>query len=277
MPAYIRILTPDGNLYPVEYTAENLAEAAQHEPSDGVYTVTNTTHATQVLKLDDHLNRLEDSARRADIPLRLDRAILRNALRACILDYGVGDVRWRVTAGKAQPQNLILTLEKFTPAAPQIYADGVRVITAPDSARHNAAAKTTLWMTQRQALVNAMPAGVYDTILQDSEGNLLEGLAANFYAVKDGALWTADENVLPGISRLIVFEVAPSVLPLIRQPVNVRDIPALSEAFITSASRGIVPVVEIDGHTLGDGLPGETTKRLREAYQAWVQAHLEEI
>ena len=95
--------------------------------------------------------------------------------------------------------------------------------------------------------------------------------------MKDGALWTADENVLPGISRLIVLEVAPSVLPVIRQPVNVKDIPALSEAFITSASRGIVPVVEIDGHALGDGIPGEKTRRLREAYQAWVQAHLEEI
>jgi len=277
MPTYIRLLSPDRTLSPVEYTAENLADAARYEPQDGVYTVTNTFNTTQILKMDDHLNRLEDSARRAEIPLTLDRASLRKALRNSILDYGVGDVRFRVTVGKAQPHSLIITLEKFTPTAPEIYAKGVRVITAPDSARHNAAAKTTLWMTQRQALVDAMPAGIYDTILQDADGNLLEGLAANFYAVKEGRIWTAVDNVLPGISRLIVFEVAPSVLPLVRQPVTAKDIPALSEAFITSASRGIIPVVEIDGHTLGDGVPGEITKRLREAYQAWVEAHLEEI
>lgn len=277
MPAYIRLLTPDGSLHPVDYTAENLAEAAKYEPTNGVYTITNTYNTTQVLKMDDHLNRLEDSARRADIPLTIDRPTLRNALRTCILDYGVGDVRWRVTVGKDQPQNLLITLEKFTPTPAHLYENGVRVITAPNSARHNAAAKTTGWMTQREGLSKAMPAGIYDTILQDADGNLLEGLAANFYAIKNGQLWTADENVLPGISRLIVFEVAPSVLPLVRQPVNIADIPTLSEAFITSASRGIVPVVEIDGHTLGDGKPAPLTRNLREAYLAWVQTHLEEI
>lgn len=277
MSAYIRLLTPDGVLHSVAYTAENLADAAKHEPADGVYTITNTYNTTQVLKMDDHLNRLEDSAHRADIPLTLDRSMLRKALRDCILDYSVGDVRWRVTVGKAQPQNLLITLEKFTPPAQSLYENGVRVITAPNSARHNAAAKTTGWMTQREGLVKAMPNGIYDTILQDADGNLLEGLAANFYAVKDGQLWTADEQVLPGISRLIVFEVAPSILPLVRQPVNVVDIPALSEAFITSASRGIVPVVEIDGHPLGDGKPAPFTRKLREAYLAWVQTHLEDI
>lgn len=277
MPAYIRTLTPDGALHPVEYSADTLAEAAPYEPKDGVYTITNTYHTTQVLKMDDHLDRLEDSARRADIALALDRPALRRALRACILAYGVGDVRWRVTVGKADPSRLILTLEPFKPTPAHVYETGVRVITAPDSARHNAAAKTTLWMTEREALAKAMPAGVYDTILCDADGHLLEGLAANFYAVKDGQLWTADENVLPGISRRIVFEVAPAVLPIVRQPVNRRDIPTLAEAFITSASRGIVPVVEIDGHTLGDGTPAPYTRQLRAAYLAWVQQHLEEL
>lgn len=278
MPAYIRVLSPDRMLHEVTYTAENLADAAKHEPKDGVYTITNTYNTTQVLKMDDHLNRLEDSARRAEIPLSLDRASLRKALRDSILEYGVGDVRWRVTVGKEQPQNLIITLEKFTPLATEIYEKGVRVVTAPpDSARQNAAAKTTGWMTEREAIVKAMPAGIYDTILQDAQGNLLEGLAANFYAIKDDRLWTAGDNVLPGISRLIVFEVAPSVLPLARQAVNVSDISSLSEAFITSASRGIVPIVEIDGHPLSGGKPGDYTRKLREAYQNWVQSHLEEI
>lgn len=277
MTAYIRTLTPDGVLHPVEYTAADLADAARHEPADGVYTVTNTYYATQVLKMDDHLDRLEDSARRAGIDLTLDRAMLRAALRACILDYGVGDVRWRVTVGKADPTVFIITLESFKPTAPEVYAAGVRVITAPDSARHNAAAKTTAWMTERGALVKAMPAGIYDTILLDADGNMLEGLAANFYAVKDGALWTADDGVLPGISRRIVLEVAPPILPVRLEPVNVRDLSALAEAFITSASRGIVPIVAIDGHTLGDGTPGAYTRQLRAAYLDWVQTHMEEL
>lgn len=277
MSAYIRLLTPDGGLHPVTYTAENLNDAARYEPTDGVYTITNTYNTTQVLRMDDHLNRLEDSAHRADIPLTLDRPALRRALRACILDYGVGDVRWRVTVGKDQPENILITLEKFSPAAPSIYERGVRVITAPNSARHNPAAKTTAWMTEREALAKAMPVGIYDTILQDADGYLLEGLGANFYAIKDGMLWTAEANVLPGISRLVVLEVAPPILPVMRQAIHSQDIPTLSEAFITSASRGIVPVIEIDGHILGDGTPGRQTLQLRAAYLTWVQNHLEEI
>jgi branched-chain amino acid aminotransferase len=277
MPAYIRRLTPDGVLHPVGYSAESLNDAARFEPTDGVYTITNTYHVTQVLRMDDHLTRLEDSARRAGIPLRLDRQALRRALRACILDYGVGDVRWRVTVGRDAPQDVLITLEPFSPPPAQVYTDGVRVVSAPDSARHNPAAKTTEWMTARQALAQAMPAGVYDTLLTDADGHLLEGLAANFYAIKDGVLWTAQDGVLPGISRMIVLEVAPSVLPVKLEAVTVTDVPALQEAFITSASRGIVPVVEIDGQRLGDGRPGPLTGQLRSAYQAWVSTHLEEI
>lgn len=276
MSAYIRILQPDGSLQPAGYSAVSLADAARSEPADGVYTVTNTYNTTQVLKMSAHLDRLEDSARRAGIALSYDRAFLRRALRRCILDYGVGDVRFRVTVGKAQPDQLIMTLEPFTPIDPTLVERGVRVVTAKDVARENAAAKTTDWMHRRDALTP--PLGIYDAILLGRDGAMLEGLAANFYAVKDGTLYTAPADVvLPGISRLIVLEVAPAVLPVRVEAANIADLPSLAEAFITSASRGIVPVVEIDGHVLGDGTPGPLTRRLRAAYQDWVAANLEEI
>jgi branched-subunit amino acid aminotransferase/4-amino-4-deoxychorismate lyase len=57
----------------------------------------------------------------------------------------------------------------------------------------------------------------------------------------------------------------------------VRDLARLSEAFITSSSRGIVPVVEIDGITIGAGVPGAYTRKLGEVYQAWVAQHLEPL
>lgn len=276
MPAYIQLLTPDG-LQPVDYSADSLAEAAKYEPDDGIYTVTNTYHTTRVLKIDAHLDRMEDSARRADIPLKLDRARLRGVLRQMILEAHYGDVRFRVTVPRENPENFILTLEPFKPLTPEFLAKGVRVVTAPDSARHNPAAKTTDWMHQRDHIAKSLAPGIYDAILLDHEGNLLEGLGANFYAIKGGTLYTAGEGVLYGIAQQIVFEIASGVLPLVKTPMNVRDIPTLGEAFITSSSRGIVPVVEIDGHTLGDGTPGPLTRKLLTAYQAWVNAHLEEL
>jgi len=276
MPALIRRLTEAG-LSPVDYQAGSLAEAAAHEPDDGVYTVTNTFETFKVLKFDAHLDRMEDSARRAGIALALDRPRLRAALRQLIAEAGYGDVRFRVTVGKSDPTAFILSVEPFKPLAESLIESGVRVVTAPGSARHNAAAKTTDWMHQREAIARALPPGVYDAILLDDAGNLLEGLAANFYAVRDGLLRTAGAGVLPGIAQQIVFEIAPAVLPVERTAVHIADLPTLSEAFITSSSRGIVPVVEIDGVRLGDGAPGPYTRALRDAYAAWVAAHLEAL
>ncbi len=276
MPAYIRLLTPVG-LQPAPYAADSLADAVRYEPADGVYTVTNTCHLTQVLKIDAHLDRMEDSARRAEIPLMLDRARLRAALRQMIQDAGFGDVRFRVTVPRQTPDHLILTLEPFVPPAPEVVHAGVRCITAPDSARQNAAAKTTGWMHRRKQFADAMPPGIYDTILQDQQGYLLEGLASNFYAVLGDELRTAGSGVLPGIAQQIVFEVAPELLSVRREAVHVSAIPRLQEAFITSSSRGIIPVVEIDAVRLGDGTPGERTRALQALYNAWVQRHLEEL
>lgn len=276
MPAFVRVLTPDG-LEAVEYEAESLADAARHEPTDGVYTVTNTYHRTQVLKLDAHLDRLEDSARRAGIALALDRPRLRAALRTMIEAAGYGDVRFRISVPRSTPERLILTMEPFRPPAVELIERGVRVITAADSARQDAATKSTQWMHERERLANAQPAGIYDTILLDGDGNLMEGLAANFYAVIGGVLRTAGEGVLPGIARQIVLEVAPGVVAVELVAPNLRDQPRMEEAFITSSSRGIIPVVEIDGQALGDGVPGAITRQLLGRYRAWVDAHLEEL
>jgi branched-chain amino acid aminotransferase len=277
MPCLVNVLMPDGTLTDVSYTGASLAETARYEPHDGVYTITNTYQTHKVLKLKAHLDRLEDSARRANIPLKLDRPALRSALRQMIDSAGWGDVRFRITVGAEAPDRLILSLEPFTPISQDLLAQGVRCITAPNSARHNPEAKTTDWMHQRTALQNAMPAGIYDTFLLDSEGYILEGLASNVYAIHDGILHTAEEGVLKGISRQVVLEVALPLLPISLTPVHVDDIPHLQEAFLSSSSRGIVPVVEIDGKPIGAGVVGERTKALRRAYDAWVQANLEEL
>jgi branched-chain amino acid aminotransferase len=272
----IRLLTPEG-LKRVDYHAESLADAARYEPHDGVYTITNTYHTFQVLKLDAHLDRLENSARLAGIPLELDRSRLRTALRQMITESNYGDVRFRVTVPKAPPGCLILSIEPFAPPAPEVYTAGVRCVTIADAARHNPAAKTTDWMQDRAAVEKTLPPGIYTGLLLSKTGDILEGISSNFYAILRGELCTAGTGVLPGIAQQIVFEIAPEILPLRRAAVNVIDIPRLEEAFITSSSRGIIPVIAIDGITIGSGKPGAKTLALRERYAAWVNAHLEEL
>jgi branched-chain amino acid aminotransferase len=272
----IRYLTSH-ELQAAHYSANSLVDAALHEPSDGVYTITNTFKQTQVLKLDAHLDRMEDSARRSGMALKLDRPRLRAALREMILASGYGDVRFRITAAPSLAEKLILSIEPFKPLAESIYTDGVKVITVKGAARHNPTAKTTDWMQDRQQFEKALPAGVFTGLLIGENDEILEGLSSNFYAILNDEIRTAGEGILAGIAQQIVFEVAPAVLPVRREAVTIADIPVLSEAFITSASRGIVPVVKIDWFTLGNGKPGERTRALREYYQAWVTTHLEEL
>lgn len=271
MAAYIRVLTPQG-LKSVDYTAESLADAATYEP-DGIYTVTNTYNRFQVLKFEAHLDRMEDSAHRAEIDLKLDRPTLKAALRQMITDADMGDVRFRVTVPRSKPDHAIITLEPFKPVPPEVREFGVAVITAPNSARHNPAAKTTGWMHERGNIT--LPEGVYDAILLDADGYMLEGLGANFYTIINGELRTAGQGVLPGIAQQIVFEIAPDILPVRRDAPHISELPDIQEAFITSSSRGIVPIHTIDNRTLGN--PGEKTRALISTYNAWVESHLETL
>lgn len=274
MPCLIMLLTANG-LQSVPYHAESLAEATQYEPHDGIYTVTNTYNTFQVLKLNAHLDRLEDSARRENISLKLNRQALRKALRQMISEANWGDVRFRITVSRDHPDQFILSIEPFKPPASEVYASGVRCITLPNSARRNAAAKTTGWMHDREHFI--LPDGIYTGLLLDEKGAILEGMTSNFYAIVGGELRTAGEGALPGIAQQIVFTVAPNILPMRKEAPNVSELTQFQEAFVTSSSRGIMPVVEIDGVKLGDGTPGAKTIALRAAYLEWVKANLEDL
>jgi branched-chain amino acid aminotransferase len=276
MPCWIRELTPAG-LQPVAYSAASLKEAALHEPSDGIYTTTSTFNTDQVFKFEAHLDRMEHSARFQNIPARLDRPRIRAALRDLIHEADVGSVRLRLTVPRAQPDHVIISIEPFEGYTPELYTAGVRCMTMPGRARSNPAAKTTDWMTQREPLREQLPPHIYEALLVDENGAVLEGFTSNFYAVLDGELRTAASGMLPGIAQQVVLTVAPSVLPVQQQAVRVAEIPRLSEAFITSSTRGIVPVVEIDGVGIGAGTPGNITQQLSAAYQAWVEANLEDL
>ena len=270
-----RRLTPQG-LAPVAYRASSLADATQHEP-DGIYTTASTQERFQVLKLSQHLARLYDSAEREGIAFTLPVERIREGLRQLIEEAGYENTRFRITVPYTNPNEPILSAEPFAGHPAALYEKGIRVVTAKNSARHNPGAKDTAWMRDRRHIESQLPDEVYTAILLDGDGNLLEGTSSNFYAVLGGKLHTAQEGVLAGIAQQIVLEVAPRVLPVVREPVNIADLPHLQEAFITSSSRGVMPVVQIDQQVLGDGTPGKHTQDIQQAYLAWMLENAESL
>ena len=219
------------------------------------------------------LDRFQHSANRSHSALIVNGC--GSAQRQMISDAKFGSVRFRVTIPRDQPTEIILTIEPFTPPAPALINAGVRCVTAPGLMRRNPSAKTTDWMTDRSNF--EIPSGIYEALLVADNGRVLEGFSSNFYGIKDNELRTAGEDVLPGIAQLIVFTVAPQLIVLRRDALHQSELSSLSEAFITSSSRGIIPVIEIDGEAVGDGAPGPRTMAIRRAYNHWVEAHLEEL
>jgi branched-chain amino acid aminotransferase len=268
------ILTPDG-VMPTPYDVDSLPEAVPYEPS-GVYTVARTFHGDRALLLDAHLDRLEESARLVNIPRKLDRARLRAALRDLLHEANYPDAKFRITIPRNQPECFYLALEPYQPVPQEVQERGANVITMP-MVRDNPIAKTTDWITTRRPAYDSLPPGVYEGILVNGSDRLLEGLSSNFYAVVDGALRTASDGVLAGITRRAILTVAPEVIPVKLETLYVDDLPQVSEAMLTSSGRGVVPITVINGQPVGDGAVGPVVAALRERYNAWTEAHAEPI
>lgn len=275
--------------------APGIAAWAVTHPAAGVYEADRTYPGPGILKFDEHLDRFEASARCEGFPLTVDRAGFRRVLRelgdralreiggfgsplpgnsphdsSLPADTSRGSVRFLVRAPQLRPGELEIVIEPFRPPAPELYESGVVCATMPGARRAHPEAKTSGWMSERQAF--ALPPGTYEGLLVSEADEILEGATSNFYAVLDGELRTAEADVLLGIARQIVVEVAPEILPLRREPIRRGDLPRVSEAFLTSSSRAVLPIRSIDGVLLG--ARGPWTDRIARAYDAWVNAHL---
>jgi branched-chain amino acid aminotransferase len=244
--------------------------------SEGVYTIARTFESTKALLLDSHLQRLEDSARLEGIPLSLDRAAVRAALRELITHAGHAESRFRITIPRTTPQRIELAIEALKPVPAAIREGGAKVATMKVH-RDNPLAKNTAWMQARQTAMAAMGSDIYEGLIVDEGGDILEGSSSNFYALMGGELWTAEQGVLHGIARQALLEVIQGWLPLRRSPPAYADIPHFQEAFLTSSGRGVVPIVAIDGQVIGEGRPGPVTRQAEARYEAWTAAQVEAI
>jgi branched-chain amino acid aminotransferase len=266
------------NLERLNIDANTLDEATL-KSAHGIYTVLRVYPDRRVLRLTRHWERMERSADLLDQPYRVGDEWLHTMLRRAIEAgerLGISGPRVRVTVPFDAPDTALFTLEPFTPPSEHLYETGVAVglVTAT---RESPRAKNSRFIEHRQQIEADKPSNCYEILLTTDEGVILEGLGSNFYAVLDGVLHTAEEGVLPGIARGVLLDVASDVLPVVRTPVTVNDLPRLSEAMLTSASRGVVPIVRIADQTIGDGVPGPVSRVLRQYYDALVARELEPL
>jgi branched-chain amino acid aminotransferase len=253
-------------------SAPSMAEASAILPHGAYTTLRTYGSGRRVLRLAQHLERLRAPGARGHGP-RLEESKVRAGLARALAAVGLAEARLRLTYAK---QRLFVALEALEPLPEALYREGVRCVSVPLK-RSAPKVKDTRFIPAAQAAYRDLPAGVHEGLMVAEDGSILEGLSSNFFAVREGILHTEDERVLPGITRGIVLELGRGLLPRATGAVRLDQIREVSEAFLTSVSRGVLPVVRIDAATVGDGRPGPVAAELGRRLDALVEREAEPL
>ncbi len=250
--------------------------------ADGVYEVTTVIDG-KLIDFDGHIRRLERSLGELDIANPMDRDQWLEVHRELVARNGLdlGMVYLQVTRGAPgdrdflfpDPETTPPTVVLFTQSNPALVDNpkarkGIKVITIDDIRWGRRDIKSVQLLYPSMGKMMAVKAGADDAwMVQD--GEVTEGTSNNAYIILGGRIVTRglSNDILHGITRAAVLRFAEEAqMPVEERSFTVDEAKAADEAFVTSASTFVMPVVAIDGVSLGDGTPGPLATRLREIY-----------
>ncbi|MBM7067937.1 D-amino-acid transaminase [Actibacterium sp. 188UL27-1] len=249
--------------------------------ADGVYEVTSVLDG-KLIDFDGHAKRLKRSLGELDMAEPISSEDLLGVHRELVRrnDLVHGMIYLQVTRGAATDRDFAYpskdtkpTLILFTQSKPSLannpMADtGMKVISIDDQRWGRRDIKTVQLLYPSMGKMMAKAAGCDDAWMVE-DGAVTEGTSNNAYIVKDGKIITRHlgTEILHGITRAAVLRFAREAqMQVEERSFTIAEAQEADEAFITSASTFVMPVVEIDGEPVGDGVPGSVAKRLREIY-----------
>ena len=252
--------------------------------ADGVYEVCEV-RGGRLVDERRHLERLVYSLGELKIPLPMSLRSLSVVLHETVRRNRVVDgiVYLQVTRGvarrdhafpspPAKPSVVVTARSLDRAAADKLAADGIAVITVPDNRWGRVDIKSVSLLPNVLARQTAKEAGTREAWFVDRDGFVTEGSASNAWIVtREGTVVTRPlgHDILRGITRTVLLEVLKAQgLTLEERRFKVDEAYAAREAFITSASQAVMPVVAIDGRPVGNGAPGLVATALRRHYHA---------
>jgi D-alanine transaminase len=251
-----------------------------YQLADGVYEVVGVRDG-RLIDEAPHLDRLDRSLRELRIAWPMQRATLSFVIRELMRRNRLRDglVYMQVTRGVARRDHAFPThptkpaLVLTTKNTKRIDADpgaGIAVKSQRDIRWERCDIKTVALLPNVLAKQAARESGAYEAWLIDGKGCITEGASTNAWIVTpEGQLMTrqTDNGILAGITRQTLKTLAGSLqLKFVERPFTLDEAKRATEAFITSATSFVTPVVKIDGQAVGDGKPGPMARRLREEY-----------
>lgn len=245
---------------------------------DSVYETVGTVRG-RLFALQEHLARLERSAELIGLRV-LPRAQIESAVAETVAAAGNPESRLRIVltrgVGKldldpaeSDDTQLVVIVTPLQPPSRLMYEDGVAVavvsVTRNSPRAIDPAIKSGNYLNSVLALGEARRRQAYEAILCSADGTIAEGASSNVFIVKDGEVRTPglEVGILAGITRAQVLELCRADgIPHREVRLSPDDLRAADEAFITSATRLVLPVTRVDDVVLGDGRPGPITRRL---------------
>ncbi|HVC53325.1 MAG TPA: D-amino-acid transaminase [Stellaceae bacterium] len=276
-----RIAYVAGHYLPHRRAAVHIEDRG-YQYADGVYEVVAVVggqlvdEAAHIARLHRSLGELRIAAPIADAALKV---VMREVIRRNGVDKGI--VYLQITRGvaprdhafpKAAKPVLVVTSRRARPPDPKLAHDGVSVITIPDIRWQRCDIKSVSLLPNVLGKQQAREAGAFEAWQVDRDGNVTEGTSTNAWIVTgDGEVVTraCDHAILNGITRIAVLDIiAREGMRLVERPFSVTEAKAAREAFLTSTTADLLPVVRIDGEWVANGKPGSVATKLREAYLA---------
>ncbi len=251
----------------------------------GVYETLRTYNRRPFL-FDRHAARLARSAARLqlDVPLteqelldRVDTTLTAAGLNdeayiRILLTRGVGDLSYDPAA--CPTPTIVIIVKAHVPPPAHVFERGTRIVLSSVIRNHpnsvDPIIKSNNLLNNALAMQEAIRNGGYEALMRNYRGELAECSQSNFFIARGGAILTppVDAGLLEGITRSFVCEIGAQLDITVRDAVLFEhDLDTAEEAFLTSSTREIVPIVKIDNRVIGSGLPGPLTRRLLEAFR----------
>src|SRR4029077_4782440 len=235
---------------------------------------------------DRHMKRLRRSARMIELPVPFTDEELAAQIRdtqALAKIEGEAYIRVLVTRGvgeltydlKATPNpSIIIIVKPQVDPEPDAYEKGVRVVIVDIVRNHpnsvNPMIKSNNLMNSALAMQEALKSNAFEGVMRNYRGELTECTTSNLFIVKNRVALTPplEAGLLPGITREFLFDVGKDVGVDVREQVlRDEDLFGADEAFLTSTTRGGVPIVIVDDHPIGSGKPGPITRKLLNGFR----------
>lgn len=233
-----------------------------------------------VFRLQDHLDRLFQSAAVLSINHSYDKPSISDAIGKLLQANELSEARLRLTLTsgpltESEDQRkctLLITAAEFRPYPAEYYKTGVLVILCPfrqNPMDPTCGHKTTSYYPRLLALNLARQKQAVEAVWFTTDNRLAEGCVSNVFLVKDSVLYTppVQTPVLPGIARRTVCQLAQQQsIDLAEKDLTISDLLEADEAFLTNVIMEVLPVIQVEKHAVGDGKVGPMTQKIRESF-----------